>query len=477
MSTKPKKLLTCLIIVALLLPNFYLLRPRRAEAFFSGPATMALLVPDVDVPGNFKEFLLDILIPAIKAQMIQMITTSIVNWINSGFEGNPSFITDFKQFSTDIAIATGGALINEVEVSDNLCKPFKQGVSRALRRDLNNKVAKRSVTFKKRSACTLGDAIGRAGDITGFYANFGVGGWPAWNAIVQPQNNYIGSYLIARDELNTRIAEDKAVEQKKVDLGRGFLSWEKCYKPDGTTLKKSERGEVDHCEINTPGSVIETQLNKVLPKGLENLIEADEINEIVGALLVQLVNQILSSNGLLGTSRSSSGGPSYIDRLRDDKTTIGDSSSSYLTALLNDFINSEGQWQNAKTESLTTLLELKGVLEDLQACYQSHSNQTAADGVATRISSVNQKIQKLEAEIASSQALIDQLNQLKVQLETAKTAEEFSALTDEYQRLTLQGHNQQDVLEAQSELSSFKSQLRQAESELSRCQLSSGLTF
>src|SRR3989344_8765690 len=51
------------------------------------------------VPGISLDYLMIIVVKA----ALERILDSTVEWINSGFEGNPAFVTDPKQFYSDIA--------------------------------------------------------------------------------------------------------------------------------------------------------------------------------------------------------------------------------------------------------------------------------------------------------------------------------------------------------------------------------------
>jgi hypothetical protein len=68
--------------------------------------------------------------------------------------------------------------------------------------------------------------------------------------------------------------------------------------------------------IQTPGAVIASTLNKKLGLGDDSLVNAKEFDEIVNALLGQLLNNVLGNTGLGGLSRGSAatGGKAYFDQ-------------------------------------------------------------------------------------------------------------------------------------------------------------------
>jgi hypothetical protein len=88
--------------------------------------------------------------------------------------------------------------------------------------------------------------------------------------------------------------------------------------------------------ISKPGTVIAASLNKALGAGTDALISADEINEIVSALLGQIAVQALTgAAGLLGLSANvSGGGGSYLDQLNQESfDLVTDSTSGSLEAM------------------------------------------------------------------------------------------------------------------------------------------------
>ena len=88
-----------------------------------------------------------------------------------------------------------------------------------------------------------------------------------------------------------------------------------------------------NCKITTPGQVIEQALTFQLSTGPQSLVQADEINEIIGALINQLTLQAMQGlTGLLGLGGNSNytdygnygtgTSTSYIDAANDQTSTV-----------------------------------------------------------------------------------------------------------------------------------------------------------
>ena len=249
------------------------------------------------VPG----FSWDTLAIVITKKIIERVVDSTVKWINNGFEGNPAYVTDPRQYFSDLGDGIAGDFISASSSPINfLCSPFQVKVKLALLKSYNEAPA-----FQ----CTLTNTVA---NIEAFYDDFSQGGWDGWFAMTQNNaNNPYGAFLEAKVELDSRIAKKLGLENKKLDWGRGFLSYQDCtahelagMNPDGSPINGAciERGG----PIKTPGSVIESQLEGVLGTGVRKLELVDEFDELVGALLGQLLEKsIFSIKGLFSAPKVS----------------------------------------------------------------------------------------------------------------------------------------------------------------------------
>lgn len=383
-----RKVLSAVLVVSFVLPFASVIVPEKAEAGFSNctvsflsmftgsvskdTATIPVTVP-VSVPGKImptattaansqqsflKECIEKGLALALAKMILSAITQSIVNWINSGFQGSPSFVTNPDQFFMGIADQVVGEFILGSDLAF-LCSPFKLQIQLALAVNYSG-----GGTGSGRARCSLTQVID---NIEGFYRDFTQGGFSAWVSMTQrPDNNPYGAYLNAQSALSARINGRQAIEFGKLNWGNGFMSFEQC--EDGTIVwggsAQNEEGGVvlregqsarggDHgsCEIKTPGKLIEGTLQETTTLPLDQLGVADDLDKIFNALGFQLIKQIMGGvGGLLGASKSSSsyGGRSLVDSLADqartsasDERTRADSSRSQADSLSNTSISGQ----------------------------------------------------------------------------------------------------------------------------------------
>jgi hypothetical protein len=140
--------------------------------------------------------------------------------------------------------------------------------------------------------------------------------------------------LSAQAGARARIVNAQGEEIKLLEFGDGFLSGEICEIVHGASSPRED------CFITKPGKIIEEALSFNLDSGRQSLIAADEINEIIAALLGQLAQTVMTgAAGLLGLSDGTGytytgfEGGSYLDNMVASSTEGFDfaSAGSLLT--------------------------------------------------------------------------------------------------------------------------------------------------
>lgn len=243
---------------------------------------------------DVKEQALDKIFVMIAKQIIAHMTQSIVNWINSGFEGGPAFVTDPEGFFTDVADQVTGQFIDRLGLGF-LCGSFDVTLQAALRLHVNYGGGPESALKRYRcTASAVADNIS-SGNIVSLNAFFDVA--------VTTSNNPYGAYRALENDLESQIAAQHEQNAMVLDWGNGFLS-------------KKECDDAGNCAITTPGTLVEDQLVNVFGSGLRQLELADEINEVVNALASQLMNTMINK-GLAGLSKAADGANSFADQLPD----------------------------------------------------------------------------------------------------------------------------------------------------------------
>src|SRR3990167_1317680 len=319
-----KRSITFILILSFVFSTFYSptfapIPIPRAQAFLGfGDLTW-------DVPAWVKR-LIDAVGTGIAQAMIDRIVRSTIKWAQSGFQGNPAYVIDPRQYFTDLADGVAGEFILGSELGF-LCSPFQTQVRLALQRQYAE-----SRPFQ----CTL---TGVVGNIDAFYSDFSQGGWDGWFVMTQNNaNNPYGAFINAQVELDSRLADAIGLENKKLDWDRGFRSFTTCKPGKELTEAQAEAlrqqgmnfnaGDCreDDKQISTPGSVIQEQLNEVLPSGLKKLQVAQSIDQLISAFATGLLTRYVFGPKGLFARGSGSGSGSGSPRL----CTVCDSRSGKI---------------------------------------------------------------------------------------------------------------------------------------------------
>ncbi|MBU1292482.1 hypothetical protein KJ819_00250 [Patescibacteria group bacterium] len=370
-----KKVAAVFLGIALIVPASVSVMPQRVEA--SGMPTLDVLnlvqntfVAIKESALSTKEYILDGLANELATIAIQSMTKSLVNWINSGFQGSPAFVTDLETNLRGVGDAAARHFFNDLASRDITDSPFQDKILSTVR--LGYYLSTSPESFYTRYPYTLYQV---SPDARAFIdGDFSQGGFNAWfSAFMNPANNPYGAEELARQELSRVVSDATGNRIQELSWADGFMSWRgECreYTPQGeegwlpgdelpADLSIDITGE-DACadyEIETPGSVIVEQLNETLKAPNQKLITADEINEVIGALLNQLVGHVLGANGggLRSVSRpSSGGGSSVLDQATNpNQASSNNSLSRNFTAAIasqKNYVNGySAAWQKIKT--------------------------------------------------------------------------------------------------------------------------------
>lgn len=266
--------------------------------------------------------------------LVRNIGASVVEWVNSGFDGKPLFVTDFEGLLTDTADGVIGNFIEGSELGW-LCNDFSAQIRLSL-------ALKYSKPTREKFRCTLSDIANNAEN---FLEDNGGRGWDNWLALTtEPQNNVYGAYFTAQGELAQRVAAKLNDKTQEVQRNAGFLNFTYCeemetvddaiarvngatspYEVGGsnlqTTTQPTPECKPGKTKTGTPGSIIGSKLSSVINQSEVQNAVAQEIDQVIGAVLNQLAQKAMGeAQGILGLSKKKSvqTGSSYLAKYRQE---------------------------------------------------------------------------------------------------------------------------------------------------------------
>ncbi len=303
-SSKFRKIVCAIVVLALVMPASFFMSPEKAEAgsiFTNDLIAIPTRVLNAlsNVMKKLKDWGLDSIVWQLSSAVLKQLTADLVDWINSGFEGNPAFIDQPEYFFLDLADQVAGDFLFKNEDLRFLCDPLGMGMD--IRGILAVGATSRFASFRYRSSCRLSQVFGNFQRANLFInGDFQVGGWTGWHSLTQIRgNNIFGATNIAMNESVKLTSNKTSGESTILNWGQGFFP------------TRDQEGFA-----KTPGVFIESQLSNSFGSNLEKLGLADELNEILNALMSQLLQQTVQSGLVSLSTRSSTQANSYSARLR-----------------------------------------------------------------------------------------------------------------------------------------------------------------
>lgn len=399
-----------------------------------------------------KELVWDALFYEIAQKALQQMTNDIITWINSGFDGDPAFVTDLLGYLGEVADDVAGEFIYGDELS-TLCTPFQLDVRIALAKKYQKEA---HGGFKEEAECSIDDL----GDDEAFLSgDFNAGGWAMWfEVVLNPHNTPIGGLVAGDAVLKKKIALKQAEEVKKLEFGNGFFSKEVC--TDGK------------CTITTPGIVFQGLLEKAMNAPMDALLNADEMNEVLGALFGNLAQQAITGvNGLLGLGGNAeftensfglTANLSYLDAMKEESAQ--NSSSGLTGSRIQQALATETEVLELEVAIVTELDAISTLFTDAQEPFEGDSCWDL-DFPAKFTTKVNQ----LVAQVPETISTVITLEELSEQYEAASSAQQQVQILTRFTNLQSQGliSGQTAVIEYEYYLNSqLKSEIEEFEEKI-----------
>jgi hypothetical protein len=230
-----KKLVLSVLIVSIIIPTVLFSNPKKASATvpvadwlnttFHAIASAAGVSNSGLHLEDFAKTVLKEVIISIEKKLLQQLTQSTVNWINSGFSGSPLFVQNPDSFFGDIGKSEIKSLTNEIGYDPNRY-PFGQGF-------ILNVINSYKTTSAMDAQYSLSKVVNDPTLLNNYRTNFATGGWNGFLInTMYPQNNYMGFQMTETDLLAQKlqgvVQNTTQKVQKTLEQGNGFLSPKTC---------------------------------------------------------------------------------------------------------------------------------------------------------------------------------------------------------------------------------------------------------
>jgi hypothetical protein len=228
--------------------------------------------------------------------LLQQVSNKTLNWINTGFNGNPLYVRDVSSYMSSIRNEQLRKYIQYVPNSNPI-------FGNAIRSAITKQVTGKDDGLINR---VMNTPEGIAYE--NFQDDFTKGGW---DFLLNPRNNPVGALFNATDELSGSISEQQQNIKDELQRNNGFLDMKKCaeYANDGQVQNGNSVPDCLRYETVTPGSIIAEQAIAITNSPVRQLEYADSINEVFGAFFDQLLNRLFTQG--LGSLRGRNTGAGF----------------------------------------------------------------------------------------------------------------------------------------------------------------------
>jgi hypothetical protein len=166
---------------------------------------------------------------AVAKNTLAQITNKTLNWVNTGFNGNPLYVQNSGSYLNSIANQQITAFLPAVKNSDPI---FGNALQAAITSQ---------VTGKSAALAQLNTPLNtpQSTAYNSFMGDFTNGGW---NSLLNPAYNPIGSLFNATDTLVNNVTSQQQQSQNEIQRNNGFLDMKRCvqYANNGQVSSSSE---------------------------------------------------------------------------------------------------------------------------------------------------------------------------------------------------------------------------------------------
>ncbi len=234
---------------------------------------------------------------ALAKRQLTLMTKQTMNWVNSGFNGDPMYVTNVTSLLDSVS---GEILQNELAKlgeegsidhpygrdfarSQILAQRYKGNINNALRQDLT-------------------DYLKPGATPESFSEDFSEGGWDGWFAFTQkPENNPLGFTIKATELIGRK--RNEAVQQTADEIARngGYLDQKECAEWAGEDDTQNPDGSPKCLQWKTvtPGSNIKTKVDTHLNTPERQIELVKTIDDALNSLFAVLLNKF-TTQGLYG---------------------------------------------------------------------------------------------------------------------------------------------------------------------------------
>lgn len=271
------------------------------------------------------------------------ILKQVVNTIETGRNGNPQYS---KDLATERADKYTGAIVSALQnpALNEINPAFSASVKRAVAQGYRQALTAPGNQFKCGYTGNLQAAL-QGNEFS----------MELLQHLMNPACNMYWSYQQVNNYVHSVAGAEVEDMMTKLGWGQGYYGVEQC-DAYGT-----------NCKTLTPGSTVRSNFNQVIQSGFNQLQQANDIDQMVGALFSGITSQVLGDNrGIAGLMQKTGTQASYIDQVVTEaaqglRTAAGNAALQILNAAKQVELNFKQAWSAVSQELLSTTRHLRTI--------------------------------------------------------------------------------------------------------------------
>ena len=204
--------------------------------------------------------------------------------------------------------------------------------------------------------------------------------------------NAINTLFSVEERFAENLQKEVDKKQRELQRNKGFFDIVNCpndgsnYNPQPGSNERTYNVGGQNCQITSPGSIVNEQLNQALASDGRRLELADEINEVFAALVGQLIKTVFSKSGVTGLSSRSSGSRSVIDQYAESTNTAATiGSRDDFLIFMSNYQTTVAEHIGFKQQAIGHLFQARDAILETLICYHSKYNTWVRNSDGTYI--------------------------------------------------------------------------------------------
>lgn len=224
---------------------------------------------------------------------LQQITSQTIAWVNTGLDGNPTYVRDINSLLQSIRHKQLSSILPEIQTSNPI-------FGNAIRGVLTKQLTGKDISFNALLMKENPEAIKYADFMDDFTKE-------GWSGLLNSSYNPLGSLFSAVNNISGQLGTEEQNTREEISRNSGFLDIKEC-------VEESSTGTCLRYATTHPGSLIASQIARIYESPINQVEQIDEINEVIYKFFYNFLDK---------TFKKDANGKSGLFYAEFDKSLVG----------------------------------------------------------------------------------------------------------------------------------------------------------